>query len=255
MVGLQAAGLYNASKQVQGAQIAGLFNSSNQIKGSQVAGFLNTCKTIKGAQIAGFMNIAKEVDGVQVAGFLNIAKKIKGAQVGVINFADSASGVPIGLLSFVKYGYHKIEISFDEIQFLNIGYGTGVQHFYNLPFIGYNLKNTNLVAVGYGLGSSFKFNKYFSLALQATTQQMHDIRSQKIYLQQINKFFFGPEFRLNKKIAIMAGPTWNLHIAQINDPYYSTSYQKITPVTSSTKIDNNFVMSNWLGFKVALKLL
>lgn len=253
--GVQAAGLYNASKQVEGAQIAGLFNSSNHIQGAQIAGFLNTSKTIKGVQIAGFMNIAQEVEGVQIAGFMNITKKIKGAQIGVINFADSASGVPIGLLSFIKSGYHKFEIAYDETQFLNIGFGTGVEHFYNLPFVGYNLKNTNLVTVGYGIGSSFKINSYFRIALQASSQQMHDLRSPKIYLHQINKFFFGPEFRLNKKIAIMAGPTWNLHIAQINDPYYSTSYQKITPVKSSTKIDDNFVMSNWLGFKVALKLL
>ena len=269
-IGLQAAGLYNASRQVEGAQIAGLFNSSNHIKGAQIAGFLNTSKSINGAQIAGFMNIAKEVDGAQIAGFMNIAKevdgaqiagfmnitqKLKGVQIGVFNFADSATGVPIGLLSFVKSGYHKFEIAYDETQFLNIGYGTGVEHFYNLPFIGYNLKNTNLVTVGYGIGSSFKINKYFRVALQATSQQMHDMRSQKIYLHQINKFFFGPEFRLNKKIALAAGPTWNLNIAQTNDPYYTSSYQKIIPTKSITKIDENFVMSNWLGFKVALKLL
>lgn len=253
--GLQAAGLYNASKEVNGAQIAGLFNSANKIDGAQIAGFLNYSNTLKGAQIAGFMNIAKEVNGAQIAGFMNITKKINGAQIAVINFADSASGVPIGLLSFVKSGYHKFEITFDETQFLNLGFGTGVEQFYNLPFVGYNLKNTNLVTAGYGIGTSLKLNNYFRLAMQISSQQMHDLRSQKIYLHQINRFFVGPECRLNKKIALMAGPTWNLNIAQTNDPYYTTSYQNITPTSSTARIDDNFVMSNWLGFKVALKLL
>jgi hypothetical protein len=254
-LGLQAAGLYNASNEVNGAQIAGLLNTTHQIKGAQIAGFLNTSSKIHGAQIAGFINIAKEVEGVQIAGFINITQKLKGAQIGIFNFADSASGIPIGLLSFVKHGYHKFEIAIDETQFLNIGYGTGVEHFYNLPFVGYNLKNTNLITVGYGLGSSFKLNKYFRIALQASSQQIHDVRSQKIYLNQINKFFLGPEFRLNKKIALVAGPTYNLNIAQSNDPYYNISYQKIIPTSNTLKIENNLVMSNWLGFKVALKLL
>ena len=254
-IGLQAAGLYNASKDIKGAQIAGLFNHSNKVLGAQIAGLLNTSNNFKGAQIAGLLNIANEVDGVQIAGLMNITKKLKGAQIGLINFADSASGVPIGLLSFVKSGYHKFEIAYDETQFLNIGYGTGVEHFYNLPFVGYNLKNTNLLTIGYGIGSSFKMNNYFRLAIQASSQQMHDVRSLKIYLHQINKFFLGLEFRLNKKIALMAGPTYNLNIAQNNDPYYTTSYQKIIPTSNTTKIDDNFVMSNWLGFKVALKLL
>ncbi|HRG59684.1 MAG TPA: hypothetical protein PK323_12060, partial [Bacteroidia bacterium] len=252
--GAQFAGLLNhVNGNCKGFQAAGLYNSSKNVLGVQIAGFFNTTSSIKGAQIAGFMNIAKEVNGIQMAGFMNITKILKGAQIGVINFADSASGLPIGLLSFVKSGYHKFEITYDETKFLNVGFGTGVEQFYNIPFVGYNLKNTNLVTAGYGIGSSFKINKYFRMALQVTSQQMHDLRSQRIYLHQISKFFFGPEFRLTKKIAFMAGPTWNLNIAQTNDPYYTTSYQNIIPTSSSTKIDENFVMSNWLGFKVALK--
>ncbi len=255
VAGFQAGGLYNFCKELKGAQIAGLLNVSTEVKGAQIAGLLNTPKTVNGAQIAGLMNIAKTVNGTQISGIFNATKKLKGFQLGLINYADSATGVPLGLFSFVKTGYHKIEIATDETQFVTLGFGSGVEHFYNLLVAGANIKNNNLVTIGYGIGSSFKINRYFRIALQATSQQMHDIRSQKIYLQQINKFFLGPEFRLNKRIALTAGPTYNLNIAQTNDPYYSISYQQIQQKAYNTITTSNYKMTDWLGFKVALKLL
>lgn len=255
VAGFQAAGLYNFCKELKGEQIAGLLNVSTKVKGAQIAGILNTAKSVNGLQIAGILNIAKTVNGIQLAGIFNATKKLKGFQLGLINYADSAIGVPLGLFSFVKTGYHKIEIATDETQFVTIGFGSGVEHFYNLLFGGANIKNNNLITLGYGLGSSFKINKYFRLALQATSQQMHDVRSQKIYLQQISKFFIGPEFRLNKRIALTAGPTYNFSIAQTNDPYYSISYQQIPQKAYNTITTGNYQMTDWIGFKVALKLL
>jgi hypothetical protein len=255
VAGFQSAGLYNYCKQLTGVQTAGLLNIASEVKGAQIAGLLNTTKTVNGAQIAGLMNMAKTVNGTQISGFFNAAKKLNGFQLSLINYADSANGVPLGLFSFVKTGYHKIEIATDETQFVTLGFGSGVEHFYNLLFAGANIKNNNLVTVGYGLGSSFKINKYFRIAMQATTQQMHDIRSQKIYLQQINKFFIGPEFRLNIRIALTAGPTYNLNIAQIDDPYYALSYQQIPQKSLNNINSNNYKIRDWLGFKIALKLL
>jgi hypothetical protein len=255
VAGYQAAGLYNYCKELNGVQTAGFLNVSSKVTGAQIAGFLNASKTLNGSQIAGFMNIAKTVNGTQIAGFFNGAKNLKGFQLAPFNYADSASGVPLGIFSIVKTGYHKIEIAADETQFATLGFGSGVEHFYNLIFGGINIKNSNILTVGYGLGSSFKLNRYFRIALQASTQQMHDARSQKLYLQQINKLFIGPEFRLNNKFALMAGPTYTLNISQFDDPFYSTSYQKLVPSSANNIIDNNFVMSHWLGLKIALKLL
>lgn len=255
VAGFQAAGLYNFCKELKGVQSAGFLNVANKVNGAQIAGFLNTAKTVKGTQIAGFMNIAKTVNGSQIAGFFNATKKLNGFQLSFLNYADSATGVPFGFFSFVKSGYHKIEIATDETQFVTLGFGSGVEHFYNIIFGGANIKNNNLVTVGYGLGGSFKINKYFRIALQATSQQIHDVRSQKIYLQQINKFFLGPEFRLNKKIALMTGATYNLNIAQIDDPYYAITYQQIPQKSINSINSNNYQISDWLGFKVALKLL
>lgn len=253
--GYQAAGLYNYSKQLHGAQSAGLLNAATKVKGIQIAGLINIAKSLKGLQIAGLMNIAKTVDGAQIAGLFNTTKNLNGFQLALVNHADSASGVPLGLFSFVKTGYHKFELSTDENQFISLSFGSGVEAFYNLIFGGANIKNTNLLTLGYGIGSSIKINKYLRVALQATSQQVHDARSEKIYLQLLNKLFVGPEFRLNKRIAFMAGPTYNFNIAQFSDPFYIVSYQQLQQKTYNKQRTNNYELSDWLGFKVALKLL
>ncbi|HEY9487176.1 MAG TPA: sigma factor [Chryseosolibacter sp.] len=60
-------------------------------------------------------------------GILNVAPKVNGTQIGLINVADIVRGVPIGLMSLVWKGYHKIEISADEIFYNNLSFRTGVR--------------------------------------------------------------------------------------------------------------------------------
>lgn len=269
--GFQSAGLFNFCHQMNGAQFAGLgnhvkgnfkgiqgaglFNFSHHIKGTQCAGLFNSAAEVNGAQIAGLMNKSKSVNGIQLAGLFNSTKNLKGVQLGLINFADSASGIPIGLFSIVKKGYHKIEVAADENNFVSIGYGSGVEHFYNLIFGGAKIDNTNLVTLGYGLGSSFKITKHIRFALLASSQQMQDLKSDHITLQLLNKLFAGPEFRITKHIALAAGPTYNTMIADVSDPLYETSYLGLVPKSFTTQTFREYKLSQWIGFKVALKLL
>ena len=84
-------------------------------------------------QVAGLFNfVAHEIQGAQIGALLNYAEKVKGVQVGLLNIADSVHGVPVGFLSFVAKGYHKIEISADEIFYTNLAFRTGVSQFYNI---------------------------------------------------------------------------------------------------------------------------
>src|SRR5690606_21412119 len=108
-----------------------------QFRGAQVAGFANVAtSTLNGAQVSGFANVTEDVNGAQLASFVNVARDVKGTQIGLFNYARSVRGVPVGLISVVAKGYHKLEVSADEIFYLNLAFPTGVPHFYNIVTVG-----------------------------------------------------------------------------------------------------------------------
>jgi hypothetical protein len=71
-------------------QAAGLMNKAKDLDGVQVSGLLNTSHKVKGIQIAGLLNVATDVEGVQVSGMINRTKRIRGIQIGLINVAREA---------------------------------------------------------------------------------------------------------------------------------------------------------------------
>ncbi|HZI24584.1 MAG TPA: STN and carboxypeptidase regulatory-like domain-containing protein, partial [Chryseolinea sp.] len=169
--GTHLAGLGNATIGKQdGAQVAGLFNFSTQdSRGAQVAGLTNvTVGNFNGGQVSGLLNFTlKEMKGAQVSGLLNYATKIKGAQIGIINATDSIDGVPIGVISFVLKGYHKIEVSADEIFYTNVAFRTGIRQFYNILTAGakpdtFEDEETHWT-FGYGIGTAPRLSRRLSL--------------------------------------------------------------------------------------------
>ncbi|HEY5916071.1 MAG TPA: hypothetical protein VIU13_01655, partial [Chryseolinea sp.] len=118
----------------QGPHIGGLFNYASGNGGPvQVAGLMNFAgKDFEGTQVGGMFNfVGRDIHGAQVGAFINYATNVHGVQVGFLNVADSVHGVPVGFMSFVTKGYHKIEISADEIFYTNLAFRTGVSQFYN----------------------------------------------------------------------------------------------------------------------------
>src|SRR5690606_38563400 len=131
-------GVGNITAGSQGPAVAGVLNVGGKTATMQVGGVMNVAlDTVKGSQVAGVLNVAlREVRGSQIAGVLNVARKVQGTQVAFLNVADSMNGVPVGFLSFVKTGYHKIEVGADEVFYNNIAFRTGVPAFYNILFAG-----------------------------------------------------------------------------------------------------------------------
>src|SRR5690606_7299948 len=101
--------------------------------GLQVAAGVNYADTVKGIQASSGINIAKsEVRGVQVSAGVNYTKHLRGVQLGIINFADTATGIPIGLLSIVPKGYWHFDLYADELTYINTSIRTGVSYFHNI---------------------------------------------------------------------------------------------------------------------------
>jgi hypothetical protein len=261
--GVQAAGFANVNlRAADGVQAAGFANiSAGRSRGVQAAGFANVhVGDYDGPQVAGFTNIATgRLRGSQVSGFLNVGGTIRGTQLGFINYADSLSGVPIGFLSFVNKGYHKIELSADEVFFGNISFRSGVRQFYNILQASfkpeYAFGRDNVWAFGYGLGTARKLNRWLYLNLDVTSQHINK-GSFTQALSSLNKVHIGLDFQLAKRFSIYSGITLNGYVTRNTFTDYPTLFTDYSPrVFYEDNFRGDVNLKMWWGAKVGLRFL
>jgi hypothetical protein len=260
--GVQAAGLANIDlESADGVRVAGLMNFSNGMsKGVSIAGFANVhMGRFRGPQIAGFSNIngRGDVRGTQISGFFNYSHKVYGSQIGFLNYADSLTGVPIGFLSIVKHGYHKLEVSGDEVFYSNIAFRSGVRQFYNIIMAGYN-PETNvgreaMWTFGYGVGSARKIFRWLDLNIDLTSQHVNK-GGFTAELSSLNKLGLGFDFRLAKGFSIYAGGTLNAYLTKPSYTDYPSTFSDFHPrILYDDTYHGNVNMKMWVGGKVALR--
>jgi hypothetical protein len=277
--GVQVAGFTNVNlAAAQGVQVAGLANFANGASdGVQVAGLANIhIRDFYGPQIAGLTNINYgTLRGSQISGLFNYGHKIYGTQIGFINHADSLTGIPIGFMSFVRHGYHKLEISADEIFYANIAFRTGVRQFYNIILAGVKPDNQLFPDVawtfGYGLGTAPRLiGKWLNLNLDLTCQQVN-VNGIPNSLSLLNKLHLGFDFQIARKFSIYAGATLNGYLtnpSQSGNPLGSMpgfpglnsqefpmfrGYQP--PIIYDENVSSDVNLKMWWGAKVALRFL
>lgn len=259
----QFAGVFNIASQ-NGAplQLAGVYNiSAGDSKGLQGAGVFNIAsKRLKGTQLAGVMNISgKEIKGAQIAGVLNVASKVNGIQLGLINMADSIKGIPIGFMSLVWKGYHKIEISADEIFYNNLSFRTGVHQFYNIFTAGAKPStyqdNETVWTFGYGVGTAPRLSRKMFVNFDLTSNQI--VQGNNIEaINLLNKVYVGFDYQAFKKMSLTFGATVNGLITKnsIDDyPPLFIDYQPKIFYDRDFGSDHNLKM--WIGAKVGLRFL
>jgi hypothetical protein len=273
--GVHVAGLFNTSfKSHKGLQISGLVNTViGNLEGVQVSSLINVATisvdgfqyatvlnfaggNVNGLQLSGLINFTgKEIVGVQFAPILNYATKVYGSQIGLFNFSDSCKGTPIGLLSYVHSGYHRLEFSADEVFYLNASLRTGTEKFHNILFAGADPEfgDTVLWTFGYGLGSSFKLNNKFLLDVDLTSQQVNNGEvGPKINL--INKLHVGFEYKVSKGIHLNTGPVLSAQVTNPEFQEYPDIFSKIKPQFIYDKdLDKDLNLRMWLGWKVGLR--
>lgn len=269
--GMQSAGLINVSiDSVTGIQAAGLANATlKNISGVQVAGLFNVTSTLNGTQMAGLFNVAKNVKGIQMAGLFNVAKKVEGSQLSVFNIADTCSGVSLGLFSFVRKGYHKLEFSADEVFYTNVSFRTGTNKFHNIFSVGLTpeKKNNQLWTYGYGIGTTWKIKErfWFDVDLSAnnvfkvnsplwSADDSASVNSRNGRLNLNNKIYAGIEWRMAKKLSLAAGPVFNIMLADERNSNYQDIFSKIRPnYIFNQKVSNHIFMNCWIGVRIALR--
>lgn len=251
---VQVGGIANLNHSyTQGVQIAGIYNHSKNVFGAQIAGISNYGDTVSGLQLAGLVNNARVINGVQVSGLLNRAGKVKGSQLGFINVADSISGIPIGFLSFVKSGYHKVELASDENLLTTLSFRTGVDAFHNILIGGMQIaRGRALWTFGYGVGSAIRLGRKWYLDLELTTQHLY-LNNTDFTYNMLVKSFVGIEYRFGKNFSIAAGPTLNWYNSDATDPEMDPIWDRINQRTLESSINGNYSGRLWVGAKLALR--
>jgi hypothetical protein len=269
---LQASGSFNYARSFRGAQISGTgnivtdtsfgvqfggaFNFANkQSNLIQLGGSVNYASGIRGAQMAGFLNISNgNVYGAQLSGFINYAHTVKGLQLGVLNFADSVNGVSIGLFSFVKHGYHKLELSANENTLFNAAFHTGSNFFHNI--ISFNVterSNDIFWSYGYGFGSAIKMSPRFDMCIDLTGSHV----SRNRYNERVSehgRVDLLADFHITKKISVFAGPSLNLFVYDIQGVQGENSMAAFVPYDFYNETFNNrWTVRSWVGFKAGFR--
>ncbi|HEX2936396.1 MAG TPA: carboxypeptidase-like regulatory domain-containing protein [Bacteroidales bacterium] len=252
---MQIAGIFNKSKQVDNMQIAGILNQATEVNALQVAGIVNNVFENSVLQVAGCVNSTLGTTDVQIAPLVNVAGKVNKLQVGLVNIADSCDGMPIGLLSFVKNGYHKLEFSVNEMFPFNTAFRTGVKQFHTSLTVGINpFRYTSPVwTFGYGLGTSF--GKKDKLLFDTDISFNHVVYGGN-YTDGSNLYtaYVGIDRKITRKMTLAFGLTYNLMTSDINTAYYGEVYSRLQPysLTNSTK-NNGTNVRTWIGARLAVR--
>lgn len=265
MRGVQIAGFANTNLgSMNGVLVAGFTNFTQRpSRGVQVAGFGNMqIENYAGSQFAGLTNFAtQQISGSQASVLFNYGGSVQGTQIGLINYADSLGGAPIGLLSIVKSGYHKIELSADEVFYGNLAFRTGVRKFHTMLMAGFKPEqsiapsDTSVWTFGYGLGTSPKLARWLYLDLDLSSQHINK-GSFTNALSLLNKFYVGFDFQIAPKFSIALGATLNGYLTRTTYTDYPEIFTDYKPkIFVDENLSNDINLKMWLGGKVALRFL
>ena len=252
----QIAGLLNNSSKVESFQIAGWANNTKDSIKLQIAGLANNTNSNTKIQIAGLVNNASGVANVQISGLVNRTSFLKGVQIGFLNISDSCQGIPIGVINLVKNGYHKIEISGDEMFYTNVAFRSGIKKLHSILIAGIQPDNFNssLWTYGCGFGSSFSLNEKTLIDIDATFQ--HIIKEDYVGNNYLYKLAVGIDHQLRGKTSVYIGATYNFLVTDTKYSKYTDKFSSIAPYHFTNHTNNNgFNLKSWAGIKVGLRFL
>lgn len=259
--GLQLGGVTNFNRgHSKGLLAAGVVNVGvGSVEGAQLAGVLNVSGTrLSGVQIAGVSNLTfGEVSGTQISGVFNAAGIVKGTQLALFNYADSISqGIPIGLFSFVRKGYHVVEFSTNEVLPMTISLRSGTRGFYSMIYAGLRPEPSDSVtwSFGYGIGSSPKIGKNLHLNLELSSEQLN--KGNVAALNLISRAHVAVDWQVSPKVALFAGPTFNLRTYDLSFSMHPETFSLFQPRLQSDREllgGSGWGRQSWWGLKAGIR--
>lgn len=254
---IQLAGLFNKGRNVKGIQFAGLANlAAGEVRGFQLAGLINLAGKVNAIQFAGIGNIATDtVSGIQISSIFNYARYTKSSQIALLNVADTASGTPIGLLSFVRKGFRSVEFASDELQPLNLTLKTGVRRFYNIFTGGYgNWGGSTVWSFGYGFGSEKLLAGSRFVSVEYTAHWVSERNRLQEQLSLLNRLNINFGWNTLHGLGLSAGPAINVWLSEWHNPETEQYLTDLAPYTLLKEKIGTTLLQVWIGGKVAVRL-
>lgn len=266
--GVQVAGLLNDNRGNNfGVQVAGLYNYTHGDTAEvQIAGLFNYAEGRVNTQLSPLFNQAGDVGWGQ-ASLLNLGKRVGGFQLGIINFSDTIAGAPIGLLSIVRRGYNKMEISSGEYLWANLGFKFGGRRFYNIFHFGARWDDLNRVqpdgqtlngvfmswGLGYGFGIAPPLGRRVLLNIEAVAIHINELEAWTNQLNMLVQNRFTFDFQVGRHINLFAGPVINMMWSTLSDEQTGAKGSTLVPepLLDRQHLDVNF--KAWIGFQAGMR--
>lgn len=253
--GVQLSGISNiVFKSSEGVQLAGISNTVfDTLVGVQVSGISNfALHGTNYAQVAGITNIAENNTGIQLSGIFNRAKHNSGFQLALVNVSKSSSGIAFGLFNFVREGYHKTEVSANEIFPLNVTFKTGVKRLYNSYHFGVKFGPNIAYSAGLGFGSYFNLSEKSKISLDLTADMVYEPDTNSDGFAQLYKLSATFDYQLAKWVSVFGGPSFNVNVMQFKDADgIYTSNAAFRPFYSEQF--TNAAVQCWIGGQVGFR--
>jgi hypothetical protein len=250
---LQIAGILNLASDAKN-QTSGINSHSGNVTFLQISGIVNSASAVNGLQLTGCFNYARNSANVQIAGLFNRAGYVRTLQLSVLNLADSCNGISVGLFSYVKNGYHKLEVSADEIFPFNASFRSGVKQFHTLVMIGINPFGNarNDFHFGYGIGTSFGKTGKLLFDIDLTNREIFS-NNDLSFNNHLYQVYTGIDRLLSPKLSIAAGLTFNYLLSNNAQAVNSLSATLPPYEISSNSFSNGSMGKSWFGVRIAIR--
>jgi hypothetical protein len=255
--GFQASGVLNLiDGHVRGCQITvGTNVVKDSFNGVQIAGVANICnEELRGLQLSPLFNISKGgTTGAQVAGLMNMAKQPK-FQFGLINYADTSSGVPLGIFNIIKHGYYTLSVSADELQTGYFLFRMGTKKMYStIGLSASNPANSSAWGFNYGFGTHLFHEKRIGLNIELLSSVISAFGSFDHRTISRLSLTSRLQFRFNNNYYLFAGPSVNLFISDTQSTDVSEFISNTLPARNWNYTSDNTRFDGWIGGNFGLK--
>jgi hypothetical protein len=228
---------------------------SGRVVAGQVGFGLNYATDITGGQFSFGLNVVGDSAVGGQVGTLNFARHCDGWQLGILNISKTITGTPVGILSISLKGYHRFDVSVNDVMPLSRQLRTGTRGFHNI--LGYSPAVTPDRRWGflYGFGFEPTIGKMGFLNIDLTGEQVVEQRDWVDAVNILGRFSVSYGIHLPAGLSLSAGPSMNTQFSDWRSAETGEYLSSLPPAdppmewrSGSTRI------SAWFGWKAAVGL-
>jgi hypothetical protein len=175
---------------------------------------------------------------------------VQGTQIGLINVADSTTGVSFGLINIVKKGYHKASFYSTDLLPTNFAWKSGSAKLYSILLAGINFDDeARSYTIGYGIGREMLMHKHYSITTEFTAETFH--MGSEDENSQLYRLAGSFQYKPIKGLTVFGGPVLSMHFRDQAD--HPDTYKGTRPGHGYPGV-NLGAGRAWLGWQIGITI-